>query len=1541
MNSRKRVANFTMSRSLLTSSCYRIPGAPLAVAFLVFCQAALLAQTGPTISTISPMSGGPNTFVTISGSGFGSTVGSSSVTFNGVSASPTTWGDSSITVAVPGNASTGPVVVKVGGVSSNGVAFTFSSQGTISGTVTRLSDGSPLNGATVEAMQSGSVIASATTNSSGMYSLLGVPGGVYTMWFFAPSLPPQSQTAASIAGATTTLNVTLGAPAITSLSPSMGSVGTTMTIAGAFFGATQGPSTVTFNGVVASPTSWTNTSIVVPVPSGATTGPVVVTVATIPSNGMTFTVGTGSISGTVSNGSTGINGTTVQALQSNVVKASSTTNSAGSYTLSSLAPGTYDVRVSAAGYGTSVQSGNSVSVGGSTTLNFILGSPGTISGVVTASSGGAAVSGASITLSQGTDTVGSATTDNNGNYSVSNLATGSYTMRAVAPGFNIQTQSGVTVSAGTNTTLNITMVGQSTITYSYDQLGRLTGVVDSQSDAVTYNYDAVGNLLAITRNSSSQVSISGFAPQSGPVGTSVTISGSGFSNTPSQDGVSFNGVSANITSATPTQLVSTVPAGATTGSISVTAPSGSASSPGVFTVTSSNGVPTISSFSPTIGTVGTAVTISGSNFDSTPGNDRAGLNVQPAQVSSATATAISTNVPVGATSGHLWVTTRFGQATTSGYFFVPPAPYTAANVGFTGAIGIGGTITASITTAGQIALIVFDGVGGQRISVNLTNGTFPGCSVTVRLISPQGSNLFSNTCMGGSSGFIDALTLPTTGTYSILLAPGSTRTGSQTLTLYSVQDSTATISPGGSPVSFSLSTPGQNEYLSFAGTAGQQVSMNLTGTFASCSVTVSIVKPDGTMLPSTCVGGSSTYIDTQTLPQTGNYAVKFDPQGAGIGSATLTLYNVVNQNATITIDGPSVSFTLSTPGQIEFLTFSGTAGQQVFLNMTAGTLPGCFVTLSIFNPDGSTLYSNSCWAGSSSNYVPTQTLPLTGNYTIKVDPQGAGTGSATLSLVSVTNQYSTISIGGPSVSFTLSGLGETEFLTFSGTAGQQVFLTATSGTFSTCGVNLYITKPDGTTLYSTTCWGGSSNYVPTQTLPQTGTYTIKIVEQGKATGGMTLALYNVVNQNATISIGGSSVSFTLSTPGETEFLTFSGTANQQVLLNMTGGTFYSCGANVYILNPDGTTLYSSSCFGGSTNYVPTQTLPQTGTYTIKIVEQQAYTGSMTLTLYNVVNQNGTISIGGPSVSFTLSGPGETEFLTFSGSAGQQVFLNMTNGTFPSCGGVAISILNPDGSTLYSNSNCWGGSSNYVPTQTLPQTGTYTIKFAPKAAYTGSATLTLYNVVNQNDTISIGGSSVSFTLASPGETEFLTFSGTAGQQVFLNMTGGTFPGCWVTLALQNPDGSTLYSNTCWGGGSQYTGTLTLAQTGTYTLKFAPQGAYTGSATLTLYNVVNGYGTISIGGPSVSFTLSAPGETEFLTFSGTAGQQIHLNMTNGTFPNCWVTLSILNPNGSTLYSTSCWGGTTNSIPAQTLGSTGTYTIKFAPQAAYTGSATLTLN
>src|SRR5690242_2926824 len=88
-----------------------------------------------------------------------------------------------------------------------------------------------------------------------------------------------------------------------------------------------------------------------------------------------------------------------------------------------------------------------------------------------------------------------------------------------------------------------------TTVYLYDELGRLKAVLTPSGDAAIYNYDAAGNIVSITRQTNSTVSIIQFTPDKGTVGTSVTIYGTGFSLTPAEDSVSFNGVAAAVTAA--------------------------------------------------------------------------------------------------------------------------------------------------------------------------------------------------------------------------------------------------------------------------------------------------------------------------------------------------------------------------------------------------------------------------------------------------------------------------------------------------------------------------------------------------------------------------------------------------------------------------------------------------------------------------------------------------------------------------------------------------------------------------------------------------------------------------------------------------------------------------------------------------------------------------------------------------------------------------------------------------------------------------------
>ena len=153
-------------------------------------------------------------------------------------------------------------------------------------------------------------------------------------------------------------------------------------------------------------------------------------------------------------------------------------------------------------------------------------------------------------------------------------------------------------------------------------------------------------------NGSPDPEITSIQPTSGPPGTMVTISGKGFAPEASGNEVSFSGTTAQISSASESQLQVIVPDGASSGSIRVTVGNKTASGPS-FTVEPK--APGISSVDPQSATVGTEVTITGMNFNATVSENSISFNGTTAPINSATETELVTEVPQGATDGPIEV----------------------------------------------------------------------------------------------------------------------------------------------------------------------------------------------------------------------------------------------------------------------------------------------------------------------------------------------------------------------------------------------------------------------------------------------------------------------------------------------------------------------------------------------------------------------------------------------------------------------------------------------------------------------------------------------------------------------------------------------------------------------------------------------------------------------------------------------------------------------------------------------------------------------
>jgi hypothetical protein len=250
----------------------------------------------PTLVSVSPSSGEIGTVVTISGTSFGASQASSTVTFNGTSATPSTWSATSVGVPVPTGATTGNVVVSVAGLVSNGMQFTVVAVTPLNTTVNASWNANPETNIAGYKLSYGS--------SSGSYTSTMDVGNVTNAvvqivagqtYYFAVQA---YNTAGQLSPYSTEVPFPLPTPpaappptpTLTALSPASGPVGTPITITGLNFGSTPGASSVTFNGTLATPATWSATAIAVPVPTGATSGNVVVTVGGVPSNALPYSV---------------------------------------------------------------------------------------------------------------------------------------------------------------------------------------------------------------------------------------------------------------------------------------------------------------------------------------------------------------------------------------------------------------------------------------------------------------------------------------------------------------------------------------------------------------------------------------------------------------------------------------------------------------------------------------------------------------------------------------------------------------------------------------------------------------------------------------------------------------------------------------------------------------------------------------------------------------------------------------------------------------------------------------------------------------------------------------------------------------------------------------------------------------------------------------------------------------------------------------------------------------------------------------------------
>ena len=303
---------------------------------------------------------------------------------------------------------------------------------------------------------------------------------------------------------------------------------------------------------------------------------------------------------------------------------------------------------------------------------------------------------------------------------------------------------GTTLNGGKangGTIYKLTPAGVFTILYNFCSL---TGCTDGFSPVIPllqhtngeFYGSTSGNSLGGSYFYSLDVGLSPFVKivnWAGKVGTTVELLGQGFTGT---TGVSFGGVSATFHNVSDTYMTALVPAGAKTGTVTVTTFTGSMNSNHAFLVT-----PVITSI-PASGVVGAAITITGVSLSQTT---KVTIGGRPAVFTVVSDTQVTATVPAGAKTGaKILVTTPGGVAASPGTFAVVPVVKTFSPT--SGPVGTAVTITgtsftgATNVTFGGVAATSYSVINDQQVDALVPAGAVTG---KITITTPGGTGISS------------------------------------------------------------------------------------------------------------------------------------------------------------------------------------------------------------------------------------------------------------------------------------------------------------------------------------------------------------------------------------------------------------------------------------------------------------------------------------------------------------------------------------------------------------------------------------------------------------------------------------------------------------------------------------------------------------------------------------------------------------------------------------------------------------------------------
>lgn len=746
---------------------------------------------------------------------------------------------------------------------------------------------------------------------------------------------------------------------------------------------------------------------------------------------------------------------------------------------------------------------------------------------------------------------------------------------------------------------------------------------DAATGRITVSVGTATATSAVDFVVSPPVVVSDFAPKMGKAGTVLTISGNGFDPEPARNIVSIGGRIVTVTSASSTSLVGTVSSGASSGKVSVSTASSSATSSGDFVLLPEALVEQDTTYvgrTEPEAPVAVAIPTAGKSgillFDGVEG--RSG-SVHVSSVTYAGTTRITIFEPLG--------TAIFTSTVSAGQerkLAVPALPRTgtyvlvvqpAATSTGTATLRVfedavvaldprGGSATMTLAR-GRNGRFVFTARPGDRLDVGMTSLVVsPAGATSLALLQPDGASLGTQSISTRTNWQLPVVELP--GLHSLTVSPPATADASLTLAL-SVP-LTGKFPAGGASVHFESARTGQTGWYTLEAAAGESYTLKaVAGTGFTSNVTVAVYRPTGASVGNASVpAGSSNKIDLSDLPETGPYTVAVTPQGTGTGSLDLTL--IPEATGTLVLDEPPRTLSLMAAQNGRY-TFAGSAGDYLSVGYTAISITpsGGSVMLMIRRPDGIVLTSRTV---NSLGSWQLPVLPSTGTYTISVTPPG--TSAANITILLSRPVTGPLANDGSATRFESARAGQTGRYTFEAATGESYTVTAIASAGFTGGAGVAVHRPSGPLAGTVNVAPGGKAKLDLGVLPEAGTYTVVVIPPGVGTGAVDLRVLPYALDS--LGIGDPPKALSL-LPGQNGRYTFD--ASQGDLLQLAFPSFVTTPsgktATIILYGPNGSALGNRAIGTSGTWSLPQ--IPESGTHqlTLKLPDTAGANLSLQLT----------------------------------------------------------------------------------------------------------------------------------------------------------------------------------------------------------------------------------------------------------------------------------------------------------------------------------------